>query len=45
MYNRKPMEKKKEGMGSIDQDLSFKKIMKDVELFGNTLFSLNLIAM
>ncbi|KAG7570489.1 hypothetical protein ISN45_Aa04g030820 [Arabidopsis thaliana x Arabidopsis arenosa] len=36
MYNRKPMEKKKEGMGSIDQDLSFRKIMKDVELFGSS---------
>ncbi|EFH46651.1 predicted protein [Arabidopsis lyrata subsp. lyrata] len=30
------MEKKKEGMGSIDQDLSFRKIMKDVELFGSS---------
>jgi hypothetical protein len=31
------MEKKKEGMGStIDQNLSFKNIMKDVALFGSS---------
>lgn len=40
MCNRKPMEKKKEGM---DQDLSFKKILKDVELFGkHTLISISI---
>lgn len=42
MYNRKPMEKKKEGMGSVDQDLSFRKIMKDVELFGKHSLSLSI---
>jgi hypothetical protein len=37
------MEKKKEGMGStIDQNLSFKNIMKDVALFGK--HSLHLFA-
>ncbi|KAL1223761.1 hypothetical protein V5N11_020314 [Cardamine amara subsp. amara] len=36
MYNRKPMEKKKEVMETINEDLSFKKIMKDVQLFGSS---------
>nr|AAL84935.1 At2g44820/T13E15.17 [Arabidopsis thaliana] len=37
VYKRKSMEKKKEGMGStIDQNLSFKNIMKDVALFGSS---------
>lgn len=41
MYNRNPKEKKKEGMEAIDPNLSFRKIMKDVERFGNhSLFSL-----
>jgi hypothetical protein len=43
VYKRKSMEKKKEGMGStIDQNLSFKNIMKDVALFGK--HSLHLFA-
>ncbi|XP_010506416.1 PREDICTED: uncharacterized protein LOC104783036 [Camelina sativa] len=37
MYNRKPMEKKKkEGMASNNQDMSFKNIMKDVKFFAST---------
>ena len=39
MFNRKPMVKKKQGMMEAvdDPDLSFSKIMKDVQLFGNVL--------
>ncbi|EFH62055.1 predicted protein [Arabidopsis lyrata subsp. lyrata] len=35
MYNRNPKEMKKQGMGPIDTNLSFRKIMNDVENFGN----------
>ncbi|CAH8389380.1 unnamed protein product [Eruca vesicaria subsp. sativa] len=37
MYNRKPMMKKKEGLvDAADPDLSFSKIMKDVQLFASS---------
>lgn len=44
MYNGHPMvRKKKEAMEeAIDTDMSFSKIMKDVELFGITLSLLSL---